>query len=362
MNSAEQSRLAGQGPANSWRPIVYLSIVVLALAGFAGWMMMEENASTVPGFVTAGDHEAVTVDDGMRERVAVIGIRGQGRGVELRRDGDTWRLASHGGYPVPADRVNGLLDSLEKLRVAYVSEQQPPPYEAMGLSKLDDPAGVTSQVTLRDAEGTTLATLAVGTSVSAPGTTLQPMTAVARPDEQNIWLVHGEFQLATEPVAWVDNQITDIPPQRLATLAVTAPDGKRLALRRGGEGGELAVVEGLPQGERIKATWLPRELAGALEDLRFLDVRPAEKIEFERGAWKAEIATADGLTYEAMLIREADAGATGAWATLRAEANEEHTKAAAQDFNERHARWAYLLNEYAAGRLTVRPEDLTQAE
>jgi hypothetical protein len=341
-----------------WGLLIACAVIVTGVVGTAGWMLSGQDAGSIAGFARADGSPIIPAVHSSPERIQIVKIENQGNTLTLRRDGGQWHLASSSGYPVPAQRVESMLKRLGELRAAYVSEDSPPRYNAYGLDGADNPAGHAARITIEDGTGEPVGTVTAGTVVTAPGAAQRELTATMRGSDSRIWLAEGNLKVVSDPLQWTENQVADVPKERVLSLTTMAPDGHRLKIERDDTGNGLRVAEGLPPGADQVSDWVLDPMFSALDDLRFADVQRASAFDpSPADLWRASWRTRDGMTYDLALIRED----MGTWAQIRATSGSDDpgAQAAAEQFNARHRDWAYLLNEPVAKHLMAQPEDLT---
>ena len=118
---------------------------------------------------------------------------------------------------------------------------------------------------------------------------------VRQPGAERASLARGSLELPGDLLGWLDRGIIDLPPSRIASLKLTGADGATLAIRRDSPDAAFAIAD-LPEGARLKTDAGLSDLAGALAELAFDDVKPLALIELpESGLARAEFATFDGL-------------------------------------------------------------------
>src|SRR5207247_10988712 len=108
-----------------------------------------------------------------------------------------------------------------------------------GRLDLDDPTtGNSTQLTLQDRAGQTVAELIVGKRRQDRLGGGNDSVYVRKPGINRAWLARGSLDLSGEPVEWPDRRILDIPISRIAS--------PKLA----GEAGHAMVLRGPPAGEK----------------------------------------------------------------------------------------------------------------
>lgn len=331
---------------------------IIVIVGLAAWLLSQQSGGSIPGFTRVDSGPMLRVASRIPDLVHGITIETKGQLIELRRDGDQWRLASSSGYPVPAGRVAPMIGALGSLRSAYVSTQAPPPYEVFGLKSVDDPTGQAARITIADDEGADIGAITIGTVVSAPGATQRYVTAAMKPGDSRIWLADGNVQILSSPLDWIDNRILTMPRDRFRRLEATAPDGQRLVVTRA-EDGTVRLAEGLPPGVEVSEAWLVDEMANVFNEVTFLDVQRLSAFTPQpQETWKVSVLTADRISFHASLTTVD----MGTWASFRAEAEtgaDAGARAAVARFNARHDGWAYLLNDHTAKYLMTQPSALS---
>ena len=156
-------------------------------------------------------------------------------------------------------------------------------------------------------------------------------------------------------LGWLDRGIIDLSPARVAAVKLTAANGSTLAIRRNSPDATFAAVD-LPAGARLKANAGLADLAGALADLEFEDVKPLALIELpESGLSRAEFTTFDGVAVNLRLFTRDGAD----WIAVAASGtggDEAESKA----INDRVARWAYAIPAARAKLLRTRMDDVIE--
>ncbi len=354
--NASRSNVLHSGHVRSPRLLVGIAGFALAIFGLVGARALLDE-SGVAGFETQEGY----LLPGLREklgRVARVDILGLEGPITLSKEDRTWRMLENGGYPADGAAVDAAIRSLAELRAAYVSKAEMEP-ERHGVAAPGSGYGSGTQLTLRDGAGASLAQVIIGPPFSAPGTAVEPMLFARIGDDPRVWLAAGALEVAADPLVWLNRDIADIPRSQVTAVTTKAPDDQRLTIRRSPEG-DLAVVEGLSPGSHIKGPGTLLSVASLMEQMRFEAVRPLVQAPNPPQSWEAAVETDRGIIYRIRLLERAADGYWGAVTASVSGAASPEAVRNADAFNDRHARWAYLLPRYVTERLATRPEDLAQ--
>lgn len=205
--------------------------------------------------------------------------------------GGHWAVVEKSNYRAAPERMRSLLLGLAGLVLVERKTRRP---NLLRRLDLDDPKnGRSTLISVQDRTGDTVAELIVGKRRRDPlgG---QDGVYVRKPGDNQAWLARGRVDAAGDIPAWLDRHILDIPPSRIAAVALTGSDGATLTLQRGANG-DFAVANP-PADAKFKPDALAAA-AGALADLELDDVRPAAEMPVpQQGVVRAVFTTRDGLS------------------------------------------------------------------
>ena len=265
--------------------------------------------------------------------------------------GGGWVVVEKGNYPAALGKVRRLLLGLADLTLVEPKTQRP---ELLGRLNLDDPKdGKSTLVTLQDRTGKTVAAMIVGKSRPDLLGGGNGGVYVRKPDENQAWLATGALDVAGDLIGWLDRRVLDLPPARIASIALTGADGTLLALRRDGPTGKFNVVDA-PANTKFKDDATLAAPAGALSGLDLDDVKPAVELPVPgSGVARAVFTTADGLTIKLRMFRHDKAD----WIAVEASGNSREAADAAA-INAKVARWIYAIPSDRAKLLRLKLADL----
>jgi hypothetical protein len=283
------------------RLIILVAAAILALAG--GWYF---GTRTVPAEQTEAASGALMFPDLTAKLVsaAKLEITRQGKQtvIEKRPDGDGWGVASMHDYPIQQSKLHGLLTALTELRLAEPRTSDPSEFSRLGVDDPSGPAATGVLLRVTDSAGKPILALIVGHSrvrgeghsrVRGEGHGHGPDEVyVRRPGDNQSWLADGSLQADTDPAAWLDRNVIDIPHDRIATVSVG--DG---ALTFGKVDGKFTLTK--PTDHPPLETYKVDNVARALDHLTFTEVK-AEPPGAEAG--HAVFTTTDGLAVTVTLF------------------------------------------------------------
>ena len=337
------------------KPRTLATLVVLgALALAAGWYF---------GIAQEPQAESTT-DNGrlmFRELPAHLGDATQvelvhgANTVRIVRDAatQTWGLAQRDGYPVDVGKLRALLTGLTELRL--VERRTADPAE-LGKLGLDDPAGKDASATLirvTDAAGQPIAALVAGHSRMRTGGTLPDEIYVRRPDENQSWLAEGKLDVDSDPLTWLDRDIMDIAPARVASVGITSGT----TLLKLVKNGDKLTMQTPADHPPLDDGHLD-DVTHALELLSLQDVRKDANAPAGDALGTSVFTTDDGLAITATPSKaDGDLWVRFAVAATDDKANV-GAKAEAQGLTERLAGWTYQIGGWKLKALIPTLDDL----
>jgi len=341
------------------RPRVLLVLVPLAVVSLAaGWYL---DIAAAPSAGTAAENGWLMFPDLTPKlaQAAQIELVHGAATLRLARDKTTgaWGVAERGGYRADAGKLRGLLTGFTELRLMERRTADPALFARLGV---EDPTGkdaASTLVRITDAGGNAIAELIVGHTRYRTGGNLPEQVYVRRPGEDQSWLAEGKLDLDADALSWLDRDIMDIKPARIASVAVTTPGG-HLVLARSGE--KLTVQEPADH-PPLDADRLD-DVQHALELLTLQDVRRAADALKGESPGSAVFDTTDGLAITATAMKSGK----DLWVSFRAAAapDAKDAKAAADAaaaLDGRLSGWDFQVGSWKQKALVPTPDDLKAA-
>ncbi len=296
--------------------------------------------SAQPDAARIGEAALPDLADRMEEAARLTVTTGTGR-FSFARDGDGWVWPERDNFPVPAERVDGLLTALGALELAAPLTIRSDRYARLGLEGIIDPDSRSTRIDIETADGTPLGRLLLGYHRRGGLDGLYVRHAFAA----RSWLASGDIAVPDDPITWLDRRLVDIAPAEVAAVDVTDVGGISIQLARPDAGAGFAILDAADQS--------PAEaLTGLFATLDFTDLRPAE----EDGAGESltiALTTFDGMTVRARFAL-APEGREAPWVRFAASAGADAT-ANEQDRAAELARslgpWDYRLSDERLERI-----------
>jgi hypothetical protein len=268
--------------------------------------------------------------------------------LHIVRQAHGWGLRERGGYPVDVTKLRGLLTALTELRLTERRTADP---EELGKLGLEDPTGKDANSTLvrvLDGAGRPIAALVAGHSRTRTEGNAPQDVYVRRPDEAQTWLAEGRLDVDTDPLAWLDRDIMDIKPARIASVSITAGES-HLLLARAGDALTMQDPADHPPLDVDHVADVQR----ALDLLTLQDVRPDQDAPQGAALGSAVFTTQDGLTVTATAVK------AGGDLWVRFVAGGDKPEAAG--LNARLGGWIYQIGSWKQTSLVPTLDDLKAA-
>jgi hypothetical protein len=342
---------------------VVVAVTALMLPDRTGQQQSLESDSLLPGL-----QSQVNQLDWLR-------VRGAGDKVlaTLVRDDDQWTVEEVHGYRADWGRLQPLLSGLASAEIIELKTANAAYYDRLGVENVSSGNAAGYQVEF--AADTGLPAVIIGNTAQARGGQYVRIQG----SEQSV-LVDSRFELPSTRQGWLDRDIVDIGDAEVVEVEIIHPDGERIMARKASADDDNFMLEGIPDGRKVKSDWTVNSLAGSFAALTLEGVAPEGEIDWS-GATKVRLLTADGLNAEAEIVGvKAEDGATddstapaeywlrlqsGLYTTAVGSAvdsgGSDETAARAKAINERVSGWAYRLPPYKFKSMNKRMDDLLQA-
>ena len=332
------------------RTLLILALVTF-LAILLAWALQREPMPGAPGQPLLPQ-----LAPALNEVTALVIEPAAGEPFRLERGADGWRAPARDGYRVDMGKVRRLLSRLAEARVVATKTAIPALHDRLGV---EDVAGRPGSGVLLSVEGIEeIPAIFIGQRETRGLTG----TYVRLAGDPTALLVDQDLQPDRTVVDWLDREVLDIPPEDIAALQISRPDGETLRIDRD----ELDIfrIADVPEGFRPSGPTAAESMARALSALRLDDVRAMDGGPPEQPPTRATFRLRDGLTIEARSW-ETDSPAEGTthWVAFSATAGDGEAPAGdaaarTQALNERLGRWLYRLPAWKHEQLTRRLTDL----
>jgi hypothetical protein len=288
------------------RQVLILWVIAGALGAAVATTKIIQNPTT--GSATKRSAGQTLLENFPAGQVATIEIASTEGTATLAKKGENWTVANRDGYPANNTFVNGLLRTIDELKVTQGMEAGPSfaPRFGMDPEASDaDTRGIT--VSFRDSAEKDVATISVGRNIQSQGAAPSPFGgggSVGRfvrnhADESGFYAVGEMFPtLSGNPARWLSQDFISV--EKIQTITVSRPGGGENAwsLTRDDENAEFRLTDAQP-GETLDSAGAA-PLKSFLSYARFEDVIPAAEVDGRLVADKtatATITTFEGFTY-----------------------------------------------------------------
>jgi Domain of unknown function (DUF4340) len=309
------------------------ALVSVLLAGFVLEQRIAEGqphytpAEVLPGF-SANVKNAALIE--VTSHAGTFTVRGE--------NGKGWVLPDKANYPADFDQVRHTLIGLAGLETIAPKTDRADWLHYLALDT--PPKGTGTQITVKDARGTVLASLIMGNMEELGDPNGTSGVFVRKPGDNQAWLARTVFQPHGDIASWISTHVLDIGATRLEEVVVTPPKGPAFAVHRLKPSDPVYTLAAPPKGATPNSQAI-NAIAYAVNSFSLTDVQPAAKLDFSKAS-HAVARTFDGLLVTFDFVEQGG----GIWAKLAASTvpgtapmigNE------ANAINARTAGWAYKL-------------------
>lgn len=231
------------------------------------------------------------------DRVSEITVSTKNEVATLTRTAEgQWQLKEKHNYPVALDKVNKLLIGVAGLVTLEAKTNNPKLYSKLGLEDITADASQSKRLTLKNAEGKTLASLIVGNDkVAKTDSTLREIY-VRQAEDKQAWLVIGQLAVEKTAANWLNTKIVDVDSARVRKVNITHPDGETIAVFKTTPPDEEFQLADIPEKAKVKLPYVLKNIATTLSNLQLDDVTTANEITFaDDASTRAVFTTFDGL-------------------------------------------------------------------
>lgn len=227
--------------------------------------------------------------------------------VTIARTGDAWVVKEKDEYRAAMDKVRSVVIGLAELTILEPKTRNPEHYAKLGLQDVSAQGSDATLVTLRDTEGTTLASLLIGTRQPSHADSTRDEVYVRKAEDEQTWLATGRIRPETAPIGWIERQILNIDTQRVRQVRVTHPDGQAVLLRKAQPTDVDFHLLGLPKKAKVRSQFSVNNIADTMAHLTLEDVRRRDDVTLPaKGGVTASLETFDGLRIVLRMVERDD--------------------------------------------------------
>lgn len=216
--------------------------------------------------------------------------------ITVARAGDAWVVKEKDGYHAAMEKVRSVVIGLAELTILEPTTRNPEHHAKLGLQDVSTEGSDATRVTLKDAEGATLAAVLIGHRQPSRADSTRDEVYVRKMDEAQTWLATGRVRPETAPLGWIEKQILNIDTQRVRQVRVTHPDGHTVLLRKAQPGDPDFQLLGVPKNTELRSQFSVNNVVDTLAHLTLDDARRRGDVSLPaKGRVTASLETFDGL-------------------------------------------------------------------
>ena len=207
--------------------------------------------------------------------------------ININKQGDNWLITESGNYPARFDKVKQTVLALADLKQVSQKTSTPSLFSELDVADIHAENSKSRLLTLKDASGTTLASLIVGRDAGSG-------VYVRKPQTNETWQTSGKLDISSDVVAWVEQNLLDIADDRIFDTRLEHPDGKVVTITRAKGEKDFTVLD-VPKDKQAKSGYFVNQIGTILSNLTIENVKARQGFTFPDTAIKTTIRTYDGL-------------------------------------------------------------------
>jgi len=282
------------------KTLTILGIITVALIGAA--VLVSQHKETAPSQIGQPVFPGLmsTINE-----VSELVVKAQTGTMTIVRDGESWSVKEKHHYPANMGKIRDVLIGLGELKILEVKTKKPELYEKLGLENVEAEGSISTGVTLKDSEGTTLAEVIIGKQRPSKGNPSQEEVYVRKIGDPQTWQAIGKLSVEKIPSEWLDKEFLEVEPKRVRRVHITHPDNTTLVLEKENPGDQDFNVANLPEGKEIQSQFAVNNIVSTVTSLSLDDVQPNSEISFEgESMFTVTFETFDGLKGTVKLFRK----------------------------------------------------------
>lgn len=348
------------------------NFLILLIAAVLGVIAAAVAVVTRPGdavYANLGDPVVPGLIDTINEVDMVRVTSHEGGTLTFKRQAKTddgkaagWGIAERDMYPVKANLVNAL--ALRVAQLTYLAPKTANP-ELFPRLDLGNPEAVGSKAVrlqLIAKSGRQMVDMVIGRARNALEGSAEGGTYFRVPGKDQAWLAKGSVEIGKLISEWIETDIFDIETKRIRRVQIDHADGDKLVIFKDQEADLDFVLDGVPDGMKVKSRFSVNGVASSIDDYKIMDVARRAKHPIDPAkATRAVYETFDGLTVTALIEHPAgDAKGSDAqfWVVLDVTGGEGTAEADA--LRARTTPWAFRISDYRFDAIAKRMADLVE--
>lgn len=256
-------------PSRGLLALVAATVVMVSLCWFAivdryskvGRSIIREEGLIFPQF----QHQLSGIAD-------IEVARADGKFV-LSRSENAWVNTGLGGFPAIPARVESALIAVAGMKYVAPKTKRRRLHHRLHVEDVTSTARST-RLTFKDGAGVALADVIIGRPKDDPN---QRGVYVRLPDEDQVWLSEGVYNVRHSMLEWSDRVVADLDARFMRAITVSHPSREIVSLYRNQPQDRKMKLKNLPAGAAIGHQYQIDYMAGLLQELDFIDARRADE-------------------------------------------------------------------------------------
>jgi hypothetical protein len=273
-----------------------------------------------------------------------------------------WGIVERDMYPVKASQVNALVVRVAELSYLAPKTANPDLFLRLDLGDPDAVGSKAVSLRLNDKGGRPMVDMVVGKARSSLEGSAEGGTYFRIPGKDQAWLAKGSIEIGKLISEWIETDVFEIQTKRIRRVDIHHADGETVSIFKEQQTSPDFVLNGVPDGKKVKSRFSVNGIASAIDDYKIMDVARRERHPIDpAAATRVVYETFDGLTVTA-LIELPKGDATGAaaeyWVVLDIAGGE--GKAEADGLRARTSPWVFRISDYRVDSIAKRMKDLVE--
>ena len=215
----------------------------------------------------------------------------------------SWQVADRKNYPADVGKLRELLIALSDAVIVETKTSDPEKYAMLGV---EEPVDAKDQATRSRATQFTIKGANFEHDVIIGKATQGNYRFARLAGEAQSVLINKNPDIPESIDGWLMSDLLDIASERIITVRLDHADGETIEIAKGSDESSNYDVLNIPDGRELTYGSVANGIAGALEDLKLEDVRPAEAHDEPPGT-TTTFETSDGLQIVATSISDGGA-------------------------------------------------------
>ena len=229
-----------------------------------------------------------------------ISIKGDGRTVLLKKQGEIWVLESADNYPALFNKVRAMVINLAGLKIEEEKTGDPALYARLGVEDPESKDANSLLITLKTSGNEEAASIIAGKPRQSAGS--RPGLYVRLPDQTRALLAEGMLDVSGNPAGWFERNLFDIPSDFIKNVTIQYAEGNVFEIYKE----QKEQIDFQPKGisgENSAVKIIMTRISRSMEEMRADGVHALDNFSFPEESITTTATTFDGLIVTAKTAR-----------------------------------------------------------